>query len=446
MKSDYTSSIKFDNRLYKQDILGSIAHVNMLAKQSIISNNEGLQIVKGLEEIKIEIESGDFPWQDEFEDIHMNIENRLFEKIGTVAGKLHTARSRNDQIALDLRMYVKDVIKDVLSALKLLRNSFIEIAELNCKVILPGYTHLQRAQPILFSHHMMAYFEMFNRDYERFIQSYERADILPLGSGALAGVPYSIDRKYVAKQLGFKSISANSMDAVSDRDFLLDFQSSASICMMHISRLSEELIIWSSEEFKFVEISENYTTGSSIMPQKRNPDFLELARGKTGRVYGGLISLLTIMKSLPLTYNRDMQEDKIAFFDSSDTLLSTLYIIAEVIVSMKINSGNMISATDKGNILATDIADYLVKKGMPFREAHSIVSKLSSKAIKEGKKFNELNLSSYKELTNLFDKNVLEINLEKSISSRNVPGGTSYNQVKEAILKAKKILEDEGYV
>jgi len=446
MKSDYTSSIKFDNRLYKQDILGSIAHVNMLAKQSIISNNEGLQIVKGLEEIKIEIEAGDFPWHDEFEDIHMNIENRLFEKIGTVAGKLHTARSRNDQIALDLRMYVKDVIKDVLSALKLLRNSFVEIAELNCKVILPGYTHLQRAQPILFSHHMMAYFEMFNRDYQRFIQAYERADILPLGSGALAGVPYPIDRKYVAKQLGFKSISANSMDAVSDRDFLLDFQSSASICMMHISRLSEELIIWSSEEFKFVEISENYTTGSSIMPQKRNPDFLELARGKTGRVYGGLISLLTIMKSLPLTYNRDMQEDKIAFFDSSDTLLSTLYVIAEVIVSMKINSDNMISATDKGNILATDIADYLVKKGMPFREAHSIVSKLSSKAIKEGKKFNELNLSSYKDLSNLFDENVLEINLEKSISSRNVPGGTAYGQVKESILKAKKLLEDEGYV
>ena len=301
MKSDYTSSIKFDKRLYKQDIQGSIAHVNMLSKQSIINKKEAAQIVNGLMEIKIEIESGDFPWKDELEDIHMNIENRLFIKIGDVAGKLHTARSRNDQIALDLRMYVKDVIKDVFSALKLLRNSFVKISELNSRIILPGYTHLQRAQPILFSHHMMAYFQMFNRDYQRFVETYNRVDVLPLGSGALAGVPYPIDRQSVAKELGFSSLTANSMDAVSDRDFLLDFQSAASICMMHISRLSEELIIWNSEEFKFIEISEDYITGSSIMPQTRNPDFLELARGKTGRVYGGLIALLTIMKSLPLT-------------------------------------------------------------------------------------------------------------------------------------------------
>ena len=446
MKSDYTSSIKFDKRLYKQDIQGSIAHVNMLSKQSIIKEKEASQIVNGLMEIKIEIESGDFPWKDELEDIHMNIENRLFIKIGDVAGKLHTARSRNDQIALDLRMYVKDVIKDVFSALKLLRNSFIKMSELNSRIILPGYTHLQRAQPVLFSHHMMAYFQMFNRDYQRFLETYKRVDVLPLGSGALAGVPYPIDRQSVAEELGFSSLTVNSMDAVSDRDFLLDFQSAASICMMHISRLSEELIIWNSEEFKFIEISEDYITGSSIMPQKRNPDFLELARGKTGRVYGGLISLLTIMKSLPLTYNRDMQEDKIPFFDTSDTLLSTLYVLADLIVNIKINSKNMILATDQGNILATDIADYLVNKGMPFREAHSIVSKLSSIASSKGKKFSELPLSSYKELSDLFDSDVLEINLEKSISSRDIPGGTSYNQVEESILNAKNLLEDEGYV
>ena len=446
MKSDYTSSIKFDKRLYKQDIQGSIAHVNMLSKQSIIKEKEASQIVNGLMEIKIEIESGDFPWKDELEDIHMNIENRLFIKIGDVAGKLHTARSRNDQIALDLRMYVKDVIKDVFSALKLLRNSFIKISELNSRIILPGYTHLQRAQPVLFSHHMMAYFQMFNRDYQRFLETYKRVDVLPLGSGALAGVPYPIDRQSVAEELGFSSLTVNSMDAVSDRDFLLDFQSAASICMMHISRLSEELIIWNSEEFKFIEISEDYITGSSIMPQKRNPDFLELARGKTGRVYGGLISLLTIMKSLPLTYNRDMQEDKIPFFDTSDTLLSTLYVLADLIVNIKINSKNMILATDQGNILATDIADYLVNKGMPFREAHSIVSKLSSIASSKCKKFSELPLSSYKELSDLFDSDVLEINLEKSISSRDIPGGTSYNQVEESILNAKNLLEDEGYV
>lgn len=296
VSSTYTVSIRYDSRLYRQDIAGSVAHVRMLAKQGIVSPDEADLIVRGLEEVQEEIESGDFPWREELEDIHMNVERRLYEKIGETAGRLHTARSRNDQIALDVRMYTKEAITDVLGAIRRLRQALLCQAEANPQVVMPGYTHLQRAQPVLFAHHMLAYFEMLGRDSERFQQAYRRADVLPLGSGALAGLPYPIDREFVARELGFSAISRNSMDGVSDRDFLLDFQSAAATCMMHISRLSEELIIWSTDEFAFVRLSDDFTTGSSIMPQKRNPDFAEIARGKTGRVYGHLMALLTLLK------------------------------------------------------------------------------------------------------------------------------------------------------
>ena len=326
VQSSYTVSIEYDKRLYRQDIAGSIAHARMLARQEIIAAGESEAIVAGLEEIEREIESGVFPWRPSLEDIHMNIERRLFEKIGDTAGRLHTARSRNDQVALDVRMYARERCAEVIVLLRDMRGALVDLASANSGVIMPGYTHLQRAQPVLFAHHMLAYFEMFGRDARRFAQARQSADVMPLGSGALAGLPYPIDRQFVADQLGFSRVSANSMDAVSDRDYLLEFQSAAAICMMHVSRMAEELIIWSSEEFGFVRLSDEYTTGSSIMPQKRNPDFAEIARGKTGRVYGNLMAMLTLLKGLPMTYNRDLQEDKEGFFDSADTLTATLAV------------------------------------------------------------------------------------------------------------------------
>ncbi|MCY3638710.1 MAG: argininosuccinate lyase, partial [Chloroflexi bacterium] len=360
VSSAYTVSIHYDRRLYRQDIAGSIAHARMLAKQGIVTGEDAAAITQGLREIEREIEDGEFAWRPELEDIHMNVESRLHEKIGDAAGRLHTARSRNDQIALDIRMFVKDAIGEVLAAILALRTSLVGQAESNTDAVMPGYTHVQRAQPVLFAHHMLAYFEMLGRDAARFRQTFDRADVMPLGSGALAGLPYPIDREFVARELGFSRISRNSMDAVADRDFLLDFQSAAAICMMHISRLAEELVLWSSDEFAFVRMSEEYTTGSSIMPQKRNPDFAELARGKTGRVYGGLTALLTLMKGLPLTYNRDMQEDKEGFFDTYDTLLATLQIFADMIAKMSIVHDRMREAARGSYVLATDIADYLV--------------------------------------------------------------------------------------
>ena len=305
--SDFTSSLHYDRRLYKQDIAGSLAHVSMLGKQGIIPNEEARQIKSGLHSILTEIEEGTFPWRTELEDIHMNIERRLFDKLGPVAGKLHTGRSRNDQIALDLRMYVKESCEGITKRLDLLQKTLLELAETHLQTIIPGYTHLQRAQPVLLSHHFLAYFEMFQRDKIRYETVKDSADVMPLGSGALAGLPYPIDREYVAKKLDFSSISENSMDAVSDRDFLLDFHSATATCGIHISRLSEELVLWSSEEFSFITMGDDYTTGSSIMPQKRNPDFAELARGKTGRLIGILVALLTVLKGLPLTYSKDLQ-------------------------------------------------------------------------------------------------------------------------------------------
>ena len=442
--SAYTVSIHYDRRLYRQDIAGSVAHARMLAKQGIIAHDEAAAIERGLTEIRQEIQDGAFPWRPELEDIHMNVERRLFEKIGDAAGRLHTARSRNDQIVLDVRMFAKDAINRILDAIHALRTALVAQADANADAIMPGYTHVQRAQPVLFAHHMLAYFEMLGRDAARFRQAHERADVMPLGSGALAGLPYPIDREYVARQLGFSRISANSMDAVSDRDFLLDFQAAAAICMMHISRMAEELVLWSSDEFGFIRISDEYTTGSSIMPQKRNPDFAELARGKTGRVYGSLMALLTLLKGLPLTYNRDMQEDKEGFFDTYDTLLNTLTIFADMLAKTTVNAARMRAAAQDSSLLATDIADYLVDKGMPFREAHGVVARLSQHAVERNVQFQDIPLAEYRRFSPLFDADVFAISADSSVAARDVPGGTAFGRVRQAIECAKAELEADN--
>ena len=391
--------------------------------------------------VRGEIVRNEFPWRPELEDIHMNIEQRLYGLIGEPALRLHTARSRNDQIALDMRMYVKDAITDVIAAIHAVQRSLVSLAERNSDAVIPGYTHLQRAQPVLFAHHLLAYFEMFTRDSERFAQAYDRTDVMPLGSGALAGLPYPVDRQFVADELGFSKISANSMDAVSDRDFLLDFHSAAAICAMHLSRMAEELVLWSSEEFGFIRLADEYTTGSSIMPQKRNPDFAEVARGKTGRVYGSLMGLLTTLKGLPLTYNRDMQEDKEGFFDTYDTLLATLRVFSDMLSGLEVNASAMREAAEGGHLLATDIADYLVAKGMPFREAYRIVAELSESASQKGLGFADISLEEYRTYSELFDADVYDITIDSSVAARDVPGGTAHNRVREAIRQAKRQVE-----
>ena len=441
--SDYTVSIHYDRRLYRQDIAGSIAHARMLARQGIIAAREADLIVDGLGRIREEIEAGRFPWRAELEDVHMNIEKRLYEIIGPAAGKLHTARSRNDQVATDVRLYVKEIIGETLDALRALRAAFVQTASANSTVLMPGYTHVQRAQPVLFAHHMLAYFEMFGRDSLRFRQARKSADVLPLGSGAMAGVPYPIDRESAASELGFHAVSANSMDAVSDRDFLLEFHAAASICAMHLSRLAEELVLWSSDEFGFVQIDERYTTGSSIMPQKRNPDFAEIARGKTGRVYGNLIGLLTTMKGIPLTYNRDMQEDKEGLFDTVDTIIPTLRVAEGMVSTMRVHANRMRSAAERSYALATDVADYLVAKGTAFREAHGIVARLSRHAAASGKRLDELGLDEYQRFSDKFDADVRGITVESSVRARDVRGGTAPNRVESAISDAMTELETE---
>ena len=442
MAQEYTASILFDQRLYRQDIQGSIAHTKMLAKQRIIADSDAEAIISGLLSIRDEIEQGKFQFKTQLEDIHMNVEARLFEKIGDVAGKLHTARSRNDQIALDLRLFLKEEIPETIDRLTNSQRAILELAEANKGVIMPGYTHLQQAQPVLLAHHLLAYFDMFQRDKERFGDCLKRVDVLPLGSGALAGVPYPIDREFVARQLGFSKVSTNSLDAVSDRDFVIEFEASAAIAMMHLSRFAEELILWSSDEFGFIEIGEEYTTGSSIMPQKKNPDVAELARGKTGRVYGNLMAVLTAMKALPLAYNRDMQEDKEGLFDTVDTLHSSLEVFAGMVRTIRVNA-TRIRRVIKDYILATDLADYLVKKGLPFREAHGVIARLSEYAIANDKTFHELGLSEYHNFSPLFTEDVYDITLESSVASRNVVGGTSPQQVEKALEKAGRLLKDE---
>jgi len=438
----YTVSVHYDWRLYPYDIAGSIAHAKMLTKQGILTATESNEIINGLTEIKQEIEQGTFRFKDELEDIHMNIEARLIEKIGDTGGKLHTARSRNDQVALDIRLYTKAALSDTITAIRQLQKSILDVAETNKDIVIPGYTHLQRAQPVLLAHHLLAYFEMFGRDTGRFADCLKRTDVLPLGSGALAGVAYDIDRELVAKELGFSSISKNSMDAVSDRDFLIEYEAAASICMMHISRMAEELILWSTEEFGFIELDDAYTTGSSIMPQKKNPDVAELARGKTGRVYGRLMSLLTTMKALPLAYNRDMQEDKEGFFDTVDTLVSTLEIFSGMLATMRVIAENTIVARGQDYILATDMADYLVKRGDSFRNAHGVVAKLVTYAIEKKKSLQGLSMNEYREFSPLFAEDVYSITTQTSVAARDNTGGTAPRQVEQALANARtKITE-----
>ena len=439
--SRYTVSIDYDRRLYKQDIAGSIAHAKMLAKQGIISQEDAAQITQGLQTIETEIRDDKFPWDPALEDLHMNIESRLHTLIGATAGRLHTARSRNDQVAVDLRLYTKTTIVELVKGLRGVQRALVDLAGRHQDVVMPGYTHLQRAQPVLFAHHMLAYFEMFQRDIGRFQDCHQRTDVMPLGSGALAGVAYQTDREFLAVELGFSKISANSMDAVSDRDFVVEFLAAASVCMMHFSRMSEELVLWSSGEFGFIRLSDDFTTGSSIMPQKRNPDFAELARGKTGRVYGDLIGLLTTLKGLPLTYNRDLQEDKEGFFDAADTLTTTLDVFQGMLPGMKLNEERVSSLAGESQMLATDLADYLVGKGMPFREAHGIMRELSHHCDNWGIGLQDLPLVEYQKFSSLFQDGVYDITAESSAAARDNPGGTAPVRVAAALSDAKKILE-----
>ena len=439
--SHYTTSISFDRRLYRQDIAGSIAHAKMLAKIGSISQEDAGTIVEGLKLVRQEIESDSFPWDPSLEDLHMNIESRLHQLVGSAAGRLHTARSRNDQIALDMRLYTKEVITQTVTALRGSQRALVDRGTEHQEVVMPGYTHLQRAQPVLFAHHLLAYFQMFERDVARFQDCYRRADVLPLGSGALAGVTYPTDREFLARELGFNQVSANSMDAVSDRDFVLEYLSSAATCMMHLSRLGEELVLWSSREFGFIRLAQEFTTGSSIMPQKRNPDFAELARGKTGRVYGNLMGLLTVMKGLPLTYNRDLQEDKEGFFDTVDTLLSTLEVFQGMLSGLTLDVERVTTLAGASYVLATDLADYLVGKGVPFREAHGVVADLCRYSESQGKELQALSLEEYQRHSSHFDQGVYHITAQSAAAARDIPGGTAPDRVADALREAEKLLE-----
>jgi len=444
MVEEFTSSISFDSRMYREDIAGSIAHARMLAKCGIIGQDEADLIVNGLTEILSDIEAGNFEFTVSLEDVHMNIERRLTERIGAVGGKLHTARSRNDQVALDTHMYLKREITVIANLLAELQYSILETADKYKEVIMPGYTHLQRAQPILYSHHMLTYFYMLARDFSRLNGVWERTDIMPLGAGALAGTTFPIDRHFVAEQLNFGKIYENSIDAVSDRDYILEFLSFASILMMHLSRISEEIILWSSTEFSFIDLDDAHCTGSSIMPQKKNPDVAELVRGKTGRVFGHLMAMLTVAKGLPLAYNKDLQEDKEGLFDTIDTVKFSLTVYASMIRAMKVNGGRTANVlrTDFSN--ATDMADYLVKKGLPFRQAHEVVGKCVRYCIEQSKWLMDLSLDEFKQFSPLFEADILEaIKIETCVSARNSYGGTSYDQVGQSMSTARQILNKQ---
>lgn len=430
----FTSSINLDSRLYRNDIAGSIAHVRMLARQKIISLGEGRKIVRALKSIQKEIESGRFHFSPADEDIHMNIERRLIEKIGAAGGKLHTARSRNDQVALDMRLYLRDEVGAILDLLENLKWELARAAKRHVKVIMPGYTHLQRAQPVLFSHHLLAYVEMLDRDRERLIGCLERVNVLPLGSGALAGTTFPIDRVYVAKLLEFQRISKNSIDAVSDRDFLLEFLCASAILFVHLSRFAEEMILWCSQEFNFIELPDQYCTGSSMMPQKKNPDVLELIRGKSGRVFGHLQALLTLMKGLPLAYNRDLQEDKIPLFDTVDTVKASLSMMKELVRRLKVNKGKMLAAARDGFLNATDLADYLVNRGLSFRSAHAVVGRVVRFCSGRQCRIEELSLQELRRFSPRFEKNVYSyLSPEAAIRRRRATGGTSPANVRRRL-------------
>ncbi len=437
----FTSSIDTDNKLYKYDIAGSIAHTKMLSQCGIIKKKEAERITQALEEIEKDIEQGKVDFSQK-EDIHLAIEEELIKREGEIGEKLHTARSRNDQIALDERLYLREEISEIIDLISTFQGSLLGIAEKNLKVIMPGYTHLQYAQPIFFSHHLLAYFWMLERDRERLRDCYGRVNVMPLGAGALAGTSLPIDREYVAKLLNFPKISENSLDTVSDRDYIMEFLSDVTLLMMHLSRLSEDIILWSSPLFSFIEISDTFATGSSIMPQKKNPDVAELIRGKTGRVYGCLVSLLTTMKALPLSYNRDMQEDKPPLLESIEIVKTSLKLYPRMLDRMKINKENMRKAAEKGFFAATDLTDYLVEKGVSFRKAHQTIGTIVKECLKEGKSLKELGLENYQKYSSLFQQDVFErIKLESCVFNKESAGGTGKKSLAKQIKEARKKLE-----
>lgn len=439
----FSASIDFDKRLYKEDIEGSIAHATMLASEGIILKKEAGQIIKGLQQIEKEIEKGKFPFRQELEDIHLNIEKRLIEKVGDVGGKIHTARSRNDQIALDMRLYLRKEIKEIVYLLNGITERLVNLAEENIDTEIPLYTHVQRGQPILLSHQLLALFEMLKRDRERYLDCLIRVNVLPLGAGAGAGTSFPINRNFVAKLLNFPAVSSNSVDTVSDRDFIVEFISVSATLMMHLSRIAEEFVLWSTKEFDFVDLGDEFTTGSSIMPQKRNPDMAELIRGKTGRVYGNQVTILTIMKGLPFSYNRDMQEDKEPMFDTVDTVEECLEVLYEMLGTIKFKHENMKKALNEGFITATDIADYLSRKGVPFRQSHEVTGKIVSYAEEKGLELLDLDISEFKIFSKLFDNDLYNyITLDGSIKSRKSQGGTAKKNVLKMIKSAKKEISE----
>lgn len=439
---DFNSSIRFDARMYRQDIKGSMAHAEMLGRQGIIPKDDAALIVKTLGEILKDIENGKVEFSIDAEDIHMNIETILTERIGDAGKKLHTGRSRNDQVTLDLRMYLRDESDELIEMLKNTMTVLLDLASAHVDTIMPGYTHLQKAQPVTFAHHVMAYFQMFSRDLERLTDCRRRVNVMPLGSGALAGTTYPLDREFVAEKLGFDAVTSNSLDGVSDRDFVIEFLSVLSMIMMHLSRFCEELVLWSSHEFAFVEMDDSYSTGSSIMPQKKNPDVAELIRGKTGRVYGHLMSLLTTMKGLPLAYNKDMQEDKEAAFDTLDTVKLCLPVFTNMVRTMKVNGEKMKQGAKGGFTNATDIADYLVKKGVPFRSSHAIVGKMVARAVETNRDLDEFSLSEFQEFFDLIEEDIYNaIDVATCVAERNITGGPAKEQVQKEIEKGYEQLK-----
>lgn len=443
---DFHSSIHFDWRLYRHDISGSIAHARMLGRQGIISKEEAGLICAALEQLLKEIESGSITFSKEAEDIHMNIEALLIQRIGETGKKLHTGRSRNDQVALDTRMYAREETDQILQLLSALQSKLLELAENHTETCMPGYTHLQKAQPVTLAHHIMAYFEMFRRDMERLMDCRKRINVMPLGSGALAGTTYPLDREWVARELGFSGITRNSLDAVSDRDYVIEILGCCSMIMMHMSRFCEELILWSTDEFGFVTMDDSYSTGSSIMPQKKNPDVAELIRGKTGRVYGNLMALLSVMKALPLAYNKDMQEDKEALFDSLDTVKKCIHVFIGMLSAIKFNTDQMQRSVLSGFANATDAADYLVKKGLPFRSAHEIIGRMVLHCIQNSIGLVDLELSRFKEFSPLFEEDVYEtLTLKACVNERKLPGGPAPETVKQAIEEGRAWLKNNYY-
>ncbi len=440
----YTASIGHDARLYRQDIAGSIAHARMLQRAGVLTEAECRAIVEGLEAIRAEIEAGAFPWSEALEDVHMNIEARLTERIGEAGKKLHTGRSRNDQVATDLRLYLREAIDRLRAELRRLQEGLLELAEREAETIMPGYTHLQVAQPVTFGHHLMAWFEMFQRDRERLADCRRRTNRLPLGAAALAGTTFPIDRRYVAEQLGFEGLCANSLDAVSDRDFAIEFAAAASLVMMHLSRCCEELILWTSPAFGFVELPDRYCTGSSIMPQKKNPDVAELTRGKSAAVFGDLMALLTLMKAQPLAYNRDNQEDKPALFHAVDTTQAAVALFADLVPHLQVRRGRMREAAREGFATATDLADYLVRKGVPFRDAHEAVGRAVRRALELGRDLAELPLEELRAFSPAIGEDVYEVlTLEGSVAARDHEGGTAPRRVREAVARAREHLAAE---